>query len=43
VAELGRRRLLRGDRDDLVQLAPQYLRPSDAEFKRRDKFAPVGS
>ena len=24
VAELGRRRLLRGDRDDLVQLAPQY-------------------
>ena len=43
VAELGRRRLLRGDRDDLVQLAPQYLRPSDAEFKRLDTFAPVGS
>jgi tRNA threonylcarbamoyladenosine biosynthesis protein TsaB len=43
VAELGRRRLLRGDRDDLVQLAPQYLRPSEAEFKRLDKFAPVGS
>ena len=43
VAELGRRRLLRGDRDDLVQLVPQYLRPSDAEFKRLDKFTPVGS
>ncbi len=43
VADLGRRRLLRGDRDDLVQLAPQYLRPSEAEFKHLGKFAPVGS
>ncbi|MGB4780531.1 tRNA (adenosine(37)-N6)-threonylcarbamoyltransferase complex dimerization subunit type 1 TsaB [Candidatus Methylomirabilis sp.] len=43
VAELGRRRLLRGDRDDLVQLAPQYLRPSEAEFKQLGKFATVGS
>ena len=43
VAELGRRRLLRGDRDDLMQLAPQYLRPSEAEFKQLGKFAPVGS
>lgn len=43
VAEIGRRRLLRGDRDDLIQLAPQYLRPSEAEFKQRGKFAPVGS
>ena len=43
VAELGRRRLLRGDRDDLIQLAPQYLRPSEAEFKQLGKFAPVGS
>lgn len=43
VAELGRRRLLRGHRDDLVQLAPQYLRSSEAEFKRLGKFVPVGS
>lgn len=43
VAELGRRRLLRGDRDDLIQLAPQYLRPSEVEFKQLGKFAPVGS
>ena len=43
VAELGRRRLLRGDRDDLMQLAPQYLRPSEAEFKHLGTFAPVGS
>ncbi len=43
VAELGRRRLLRGDRDDLMQLVPQYLRPSEAEFKQLGTFAPVGS
>ena len=43
VAELGRCRLLRGDRDDLMQLAPQYLRPSEAEFKQLGRFAPVGS
>jgi tRNA threonylcarbamoyladenosine biosynthesis protein TsaB len=34
VAELGRRRLLHGYRDDLTQLAPYYLRPSEAELKR---------
>jgi len=34
VAELGRRRLLQGQRDEIAALAPRYLRPSDAEFKR---------
>jgi tRNA threonylcarbamoyladenosine biosynthesis protein TsaB len=35
VAELGRRRLLRGERDALDSLVPRYLRPSEAEFRRR--------
>src|SRR5574337_618098 len=43
VAELGRRRLLCGHRDDLAALTPHYLRPSEAELKRLGKFAPVSS
>jgi tRNA threonylcarbamoyladenosine biosynthesis protein TsaB len=35
VAELGRRRLLRGDRDAPDSLVPRYLRPSEAELRRR--------
>jgi tRNA threonylcarbamoyladenosine biosynthesis protein TsaB len=35
VAELGRRRLLRGDRDAPDALVPRYLRPSEAELRRR--------
>lgn len=42
VAELGRRLLLRGHRDDLAQLAPHYLRPSEAELKHLGRFAQVG-
>jgi tRNA threonylcarbamoyladenosine biosynthesis protein TsaB len=42
VAELGRRRLLSGHRDDLAQLTPHYLRPSEAELKRLGRFAQVG-
>lgn len=34
VAELGRRRLLVGQRDEISNLAPRYLRPSEAELKR---------
>jgi tRNA threonylcarbamoyladenosine biosynthesis protein TsaB len=34
VADLGRRRLLQGERDDVARLAPRYLRPSEAELKR---------
>jgi tRNA threonylcarbamoyladenosine biosynthesis protein TsaB len=34
VGDLGRRRLLRGERDDVARLAPRYLRPSEAELKR---------
>ena len=34
VAELGRQRLLRGERDALDTLVPRYLRPSEAELKR---------
>jgi len=43
VAELGRRRLLHGHQDDLAELAPHYLRPSEAELKRLGKFVPAGS
>lgn len=43
VAELGRRLLLGGYRDDLAQLAPHYLRLSEAELKYLGRFAPVGS
>ncbi|MBP1774738.1 MAG: Peptidase glycoprotease [candidate division NC10 bacterium] len=35
VAELGRRRLLRGERDEPDSLVPRYLRPSEAELRRR--------
>jgi tRNA threonylcarbamoyladenosine biosynthesis protein TsaB len=35
VAELGRRRLLRGERDAPDSLVPRYLRPSEAELRRR--------
>lgn len=35
VAELGRRRLVRGDRDAPDWLVPRYLRPSEAELRRR--------
>lgn len=34
VAELGRRRLLVGQRDEISELAPRYLRPPEAELKR---------
>jgi tRNA threonylcarbamoyladenosine biosynthesis protein TsaB len=37
VADLGRRRLLRGDRDEVDELVPRYLRPSEAELKRRER------
>lgn len=43
VAELGRRRLLQGHRDDIAQLAPRYLRPSEAELQRLSRFAQAGS
>ncbi|MBZ0160809.1 MAG: tRNA (adenosine(37)-N6)-threonylcarbamoyltransferase complex dimerization subunit type 1 TsaB [bacterium] len=42
VAELGRRRLLSGYRDDLAQLAPHYLRLSEAEVKYAGRCASVG-
>jgi tRNA threonylcarbamoyladenosine biosynthesis protein TsaB len=35
VAELGRQRLLAGERADLASLTPAYLRPSEAELRRR--------
>jgi tRNA threonylcarbamoyladenosine biosynthesis protein TsaB len=35
VAELGRRRLLRGERDPVDTLVPRYLRPSEAELRQR--------
>ena len=34
VAELGRQRLLRGERDQAASLVPRYLRPSEAELRR---------
>ncbi|CBE68613.1 MAG: tRNA (adenosine(37)-N6)-threonylcarbamoyltransferase complex dimerization subunit type 1 TsaB [Candidatus Methylomirabilis oxygeniifera] len=43
VAELGRRRLLQGHREDLAHLAPKYLRPSEAELRRLDRVVPVTS
>jgi tRNA threonylcarbamoyladenosine biosynthesis protein TsaB len=36
VAELGRVRLLRGERDAPASLVPRYLRPSEAELRRRE-------
>lgn len=35
VAELGRERLLRGERDATESLVPRYLRPSEAELRHR--------
>lgn len=35
VADLGRRRLLRGEKDPIEALVPRYLRPSEAELQRR--------
>lgn len=35
VAELGRRRLLRGERDAVDTLVPRYLRPSEAELRHQ--------
>ena len=35
VAELGRQRLLRGERDPIDTLVPRYLRPSEAELGRQ--------
>ncbi len=43
VAELGRRRLLEGDRDEISELAPRYLRASEAELKRRGTRAQSAS
>ena len=37
VADLGRRRLLRGDRDQVEELVPRYIRSSEAELKRRER------
>jgi tRNA threonylcarbamoyladenosine biosynthesis protein TsaB len=37
VADLGRRRLLRGEKDPVEELVPRYIRPSEAELKRRKK------
>jgi tRNA threonylcarbamoyladenosine biosynthesis protein TsaB len=34
VADLGRRRLLRGERDPVETLTPRYIRPSEAELRR---------
>jgi tRNA threonylcarbamoyladenosine biosynthesis protein TsaB len=42
VAELGRERLLRGERDQASSLVPRYLRPSEAEL-RRARHAPAPS
>ncbi len=35
VAELGRQRLLRGERDPADSLVPRYLRPSEAELRQQ--------
>ncbi len=35
VAELGRQRLLRGERDPAGSLVPRYLRPSEAELRQQ--------
>lgn len=37
VADLGRRRLLRGEKDSVEELVPRYIRPSEAELKRRKR------
>jgi tRNA threonylcarbamoyladenosine biosynthesis protein TsaB len=40
VAELGRERLLRGEHDVPETLVPRYLRPSEAELRRRTAAEP---
>ncbi len=35
VADLGRQRLLRGEKDPVEELIPRYVRPPEAELKRR--------
>lgn len=35
VADVGRRRLLRGEKDPIEALVPRYIRPSEAELKQR--------
>lgn len=40
VAELGRQRLVRGERDAIESLVPRYLRPSEAELRRRRDARP---
>lgn len=35
VADLGRRRLCKGEKDPVEDLVPRYIRPSEAELKRR--------
>ncbi len=37
VADLGRRRLLQGEKDAIEDLVPRYIRPSEAELKRRKR------
>lgn len=37
VADLGRRRLLKGDKDPVESLVPRYIRASEAELKRWKK------
>lgn len=41
VAELGRQRLLRGERDPVDALVPRYLRPSEAELRLKREFRRV--
>ncbi len=41
VAELGRQRLLRGERDPVDALVPRYLRPSEAELRLKREFRKV--
>lgn len=37
VADLGRQKLLKGERDPVDTLVPRYIRPSEAELKRRER------
>jgi tRNA threonylcarbamoyladenosine biosynthesis protein TsaB len=37
VADLGRRRLLQGEKDPIETLVPRYIRPSEAELKHQRK------
>lgn len=42
VAELGLQRLLRGERDDPALLVPRYIRPSEAELRRKVRMKSEG-